>query len=109
MAELIDFESYPVNLTKKILLQDKATKQNIIWATDSYKQLGYEYSDNSQIQVDLISGINKWIVEPRVQKHIEQQQQRTRSKAEVFTPAWLCNKMNNLCDEQWFGKNDIFI
>lgn len=108
MAELIDFESYPVNLTKKILLQDKATKQNIIWATDSYEQLGYEYSDNSQIQVDLISGINKWIVEPRVQKHIEQQQQRTRSKAEVFTPAWLCNKMNNLCDEQWFGKNNVF-
>ncbi|MEE1153572.1 MAG: Eco57I restriction-modification methylase domain-containing protein [Acutalibacteraceae bacterium] len=108
MAELIDFESYPVNLTKKILLQDKATKQNIIWATDSYEQLGYEYFDNSQIQVDLISGINKWIVEPRVQKHIEQQQQRTRSKAEVFTPAWLCNKMNNLCDEQWFGKNNVF-
>lgn len=108
MIELIDFESYPVNLVKRILLQDKATKQNIIWATNSYEHLGFEYSDNSPIQEYLISGINKWIVQPRVQKNIEQQQKRTRTKAEVFTPAWLCNKMNNLCDEQWFSKADVF-
>ena len=108
MTELIDFESYPVNLIKRILLQDKATKQNIIWATNSYKHLGFEYSDNSPIQEYLISGINKWIVQPRVQKNVEQQQKRTRTKAEVFTPAWLCNKMNNLCDEQWFCIADVF-
>lgn len=108
MIELIDFESYPVNLVKRILLQDKATKQNIIWATNSYKHLGFEYSDNSPIQEYLISGINKWIVQPRVQKNVEQQQKRTRTKAEVFTPAWLCNKMNNLCDEQWFCKAYVF-
>lgn len=108
MIELIDFESYPVNLVKRILLKDKATKQNIIWATNSYEHLGFEYSDNSQIQEYLISKINKWIVQPRVQKSVEQQQKRTRTKAEVFTPAWLCNKMNNLCDEQWFSKADVF-
>lgn len=108
MIELIDFESYPVNLVKRILLKDKATKQNIIWATNSYEHLGFEYSDNSPIQEYLISGINKWIVQPRVQKNVEQQQKRTRTKAEVFTPAWLCNKMNNLCDEQWFCKADVF-
>lgn len=108
MIDLIDFESYPVNLTKKILLKDKATKQNIIWATSSYENLGYEYSDKSLIQTNLISGINKWIVQPRIQKSIEQQQHRTRTKAEVFTPAWICNKMNNLCDEQWFGKPSVF-
>ena len=108
MIELIDFESYPVNLVKRILLKDKATKQNIIWATNSYEHLGFEYSDNSQIQEYLISKINKWIVQPRVQKSVEQQQKRTRTKAEVFTPAWLCNKMNNLCDEEWFCKADVF-
>lgn len=108
MIELIDFESYPVNLVKRILLKDKATKQNIIWATNSYEHLGFEYSDNSQIQEYLISKINKWIVQPRVQKSVEQQQKRTRTKAEVFTPAWLCNKMNNLCDEEWFCKANVF-
>lgn len=108
MTELIDFESYPVNLVKRMLLQDKATKQNIIWATNSYEHLGFEYSDNSPIHEYLISGINKWIIQPRVQKNVEQQQKRTRTKAEVFTPAWLCNKMNNLCDEQWFSKADVF-
>lgn len=108
MIELIDFESYPVNFVKRILLKDKATKQNIIWATNSYEHLGFEYSDNSPIQEYLISKINKWIVQPRVQKSVEQQQKRTRTKAEVFTPAWLCNKMNNLCDEEWFCKADVF-
>ncbi len=39
---------------------------------------------------------------------MEQQTQRTRKGAEVFTPAWLCNKMNNFCDEEWFGYKDVF-
>lgn len=39
---------------------------------------------------------------------MEEQQERTRKKAEVFTPIWLCNKMNNYADEQWFGQKDIF-
>lgn len=29
-------------------------------------------------------------------------------KAEVFTPAWLCNRMNNYCDEDWFGRTGVF-
>ncbi len=36
------------------------------------------------------------------------EQERTRKKAEVFTPAWLCNKMNNNCDEVWFGRKNVF-
>ncbi len=34
MEKLIDFESYPMNKALKVLLQDKSTKKNIIWATD---------------------------------------------------------------------------
>ena len=33
MGKLIDFDSYPVRTTLRILLQDKTTKKNIIWAT----------------------------------------------------------------------------
>jgi hypothetical protein len=28
--------------------------------------------------------------------------------AEVFTPAWVCNAQNNLIDEAWFGRKDVF-
>ena len=33
---------------------------------------------------------------------------RTRDKAEVFTPSWICNAQNNLVDEHWFGRSDVF-
>ncbi len=39
---------------------------------------------------------------------MEQQLARTRTYAEVFTPAWICNKMNNYCDEEWFDRKDVF-
>jgi hypothetical protein len=28
--------------------------------------------------------------------------------AEVFTPSWICNAQNNLVDEAWFGRKDVF-
>jgi hypothetical protein len=48
------------------------------------------------------------ILVPRIEKTKEQQDQRTREKAEVFTPSWIVNKMNNFCDEQWFMRKDVF-
>ena len=47
-------------------------------------------------------------IRPRVTKSTEEQTMRTRKKAEVFTPAWLCNKMNNHCDAEWFGRESVF-
>ena len=34
MEKLIDFECYSVKKALKVLLKDKSTKKNIIWATD---------------------------------------------------------------------------
>lgn len=48
------------------------------------------------------------MISPRVSKSAEDQQARTRKKAEVFTPAWICAQMNNHCDEEWFGRKDVF-
>ena len=28
--------------------------------------------------------------------------------AEVFTPSWICNAQNNLVDDAWFGKKNVF-
>lgn len=41
-------------------------------------------------------------------KSKEEQQNRTRKSAEVFTPSWICNDMNNLCDDEWLGYTNAF-
>ena len=108
MEKLIDFESYPMTKALKVLLQDKSTKKNIIWATDPPPNLiGMEYSDRSQITINQIISLPD-VIQPRISKFSEEQQERTKKKGEVFTPAWVCNLMNNLCDEEWFEKKDVF-
>lgn len=95
------------------LLKDRtlSTEQepvNIFWATDTYagRGEGFQYSD--QITVPCITGENGNVIVPRVVKSREQQQQRSRAMAEVFTPSWICNKQNNLIDSAWFGRENVF-
>lgn len=108
MTDFIQLDSYPVQTTLKLLLQDKSTKKNIIWATDSYASFGETYTDKSQMTKNQLININYRIIQPRIFKDMEQQVYRTRKSAEVFTPAWICNKMNNFCDEEWFGYKNVF-
>ena len=56
----------------------------------------------------MLLGEDSYDIQPRVSKSQKQQAQRTRKKAEVFTPSWICNKMNNLCDTEWFGHGNVF-
>lgn len=107
MEKLIDIGSEPILSLLKLLLQDKTTKKNIIWATDTYKEYGNGFSDKAQIDCGLLLQ-HADIIKPRIEKSLEAQADRTRKKAEVFTPAWLCNQMNNYCDEEWFGRKDVF-
>lgn len=107
MEKLIDIGSTPVAPLLDILLQDKSTKKNIIWATDTYEEYGNGFTDKEQIDRDLLLQ-HADIIKPRIQKSLEAQAARTRKKAEVFTPAWLCNLMNNYCDQEWFGRKDVF-
>ncbi len=46
------------------------------------------------------------LIRPRAIKSKDEQQQRVKDKAEVFTPSWVCNLQNNLVDEEWFGRSD---
>lgn len=107
MEKLIDISSYPVANVLDLLLQDKSTKKNIIWATDTYEELGDGFTDKVQINADALLQ-RPDLIRPRIQKSQEAQAQRTRKKAEVFTPAWLCNRMNNYCDDDWFGRSGVF-
>lgn len=90
------------------LLKDHSSGKNIIWATDNYEKLGDGYSFNDEIKMPLITGKNGDIIQPRVSKDKETQLKRVRDKAEVFTPCWICNAQNNMVDEAWFGRKDVF-
>lgn len=86
----------------------KATKKtkNIIWATPGYS------GDNNEIQVQEVRNLSEGCTEnklqPRVYKRVDMQKTRTKTKAEVFTPSWLCCEMNNYCDNEWFGRENVF-
>lgn len=103
------------------LLKDHTTQQNIYWATDSYADYGEDFTFFAPITLDKITCyaskegkvITKEqynelvkknpeekdnyqeIIRPRAVKSKEEQTQRAKDKAEVFTPAWICNAQNN--------------
>jgi hypothetical protein len=91
-----------------LLLRDNTTRQNIIWATDSYIEFGKEYKSNKPILLELITGKNDGIIMPRVQKNKELQKSRSKVMAEIFTPSWVCNMQNNLIDNAWFERENNF-
>ncbi len=99
-TDLVDFADPNIQKVIALLLKDKTTKKNILWATDFYK-----YPADSQMFVEQIKEDN---IEPRIQKATEDQNNRTKNFAEVFTPSWICNQMNNYADEAWFGRKDVF-
>ena len=90
-----------------LLLQDKTTKHPIIWATDTYAHLGGEFTDTAPIRPEALLW-HPELLRPRIQKSQEDQQSRTRKRAEVFTPAWLCNAMVNALDADWFSQDAVF-
>lgn len=96
-------------LLKDCTLSTPERQVNIIWATDDYAACGtpgYGYGD--EIRPALVTGDCRDMILPRVLKHPLLQTSRQKQKAEVFTPAWLCNAQNNLVDEAWFGRKGMF-
>lgn len=92
----------------KQLLIDKSTRKNILWATDAYKQLGGAYYRDREIEQTLITGKNSDVIKTRARKAMEQQSERTKQHAEVFTPLWVVRKMNDYADEVWFNRPNVF-
>ena len=118
MAEAIDIlENDILELSPQILktlLKDHSvshyfkSERNIIWATHDYESLGLGYGYHEPIMPERITGVHGNMIQPRAKKSREVQQQRITDKAEVFTPAWICNKQNNLVDSAWFGRDGVF-
>ena len=104
-------ENYIKQLDPKllsILLKDHSSGKNIIWATDNYLSKGSGYESFDEMTVKKITGRLGLIIRPRIKKSKREQQHRIKDKAEVFTPSWICNNQNNLVDNAWFGRENVF-
>lgn len=91
-----------------VLLKDRTTNKNIVWATDDYEDLGEFYKAECEITLNLITVDDCNIIQPRITKSQQSQLSRTKDKAEVFTPSWICNAQNNLIDNAWFNREGMF-
>ena len=115
---LIDFSSADIseNTVREqmpdildLLLIDRTTstarrRKNIIWATENYTEYGEKkYAANAQIKPELITGDMGQIIMPRALKSQEVQKERTKSKAEVFTPTWIVKKQNDVIDSNYLN------
>lgn len=92
----------------EVLLIDHSSKKNLIWATDNYASRGVGYQSYDHITSNAIIKRNGSVIKPRVEKSKKEQASRVKDKAEVFTPSWICNAQNNLIDDAWFGKGNVF-
>lgn len=72
LKEKIDVkENILFNLDKElleILLKDRSSNNNIIWAIDSYEIYGDNYKSSDYITVKSITGKNGDIIKPRIEK-----------------------------------------
>lgn len=106
VSEQLLFDHHPKLLAT--LLLDRTTRRNILWATDDYAAVSPNHQAQKEITAKAITGNFAGIIAPRTVKSRELQEGRTKDRAEVFTPAWLCNQQNNLIDEAWFGHRGMF-
>lgn len=91
---LINVEDDLIKLLLSLLLKDKTTGENIIWATDTYSD--FEEKDHMNEKDILLHGE---LIKPRAEKSLDEQKSRTKKKAEVFTPTWICKRMNDDIDK----------
>ena len=75
----------------KMLLKDRTTLSNIIWATNAYTVLGNDYQPESKITIWNLSR-KAFSLKSRAEKAKEEQAVRTKAHAEVFTPMWIVKR-----------------
>lgn len=78
----------------EIILQDRTSRQNIIWATDTYASLGKGFEKKASIKPELIAGRYDELMKLRRESRLI----RTRKHGEVFTPLSICQIM---CDHAY--------
>ena len=84
------------------LLADKTTKRHILWGTNAYREYGEQYAKYCEIFVTRILFHSFDVIKTRVRRDVKQQVGRTKMHGEVSTPLWVCNKMIDAIDCDWF-------
>lgn len=84
----------------KYLLYNQAfdSAMYVFWGTDNYDG----HNPEEEIVPEYLIGNNRVEIKPRVIKEKEEQKNRTKDKAEVFTPTWMCKVQNDQIDELWY-------
>lgn len=92
-----------------MLLIDRTTStskktKNIIWANENYLKYGAKaYAATAQIFPELVTGQMGDVIKPRALKSKEMKKERTKTKAEVFTPTWIVKKQNDAVDKEYIN------
>ena len=84
-----------------ILLKDRTTNKNIIWATENYIGLGKSFLPEAQLKLKNISNEANKLVQPRMKKDFTTQLERTKEKAEVFTPLSIVKIQNDVIEKEF--------
>lgn len=106
----VDILSYCISIglydVLNLFLKDQSISSarkshNIIWATDNYAEFDSCDASNEMTLDSILIVHSTSGLQPRSLKTKELQKQRTKSKAEVFTPTWIVKKQNDAIDENY--------
>ncbi|HFU4189178.1 TPA: Eco57I restriction-modification methylase domain-containing protein [Streptococcus suis] len=85
----------------RTLLKDRTTNKSIVWATHSYELLGKGFGVYDRITPSKVTGPYANLIQPRSEKSKYEQKDRTKVRAEVFTPTWLVKKQVDAVDQDF--------
>lgn len=106
MIDILE-DRLPTKILSNLLI-DRTTGRNIFWATSDYEVYGVGFGFFDEITAEKIRGKNGYVIMPRVLKSLDNKKKRTKEKAEIFTPAWVCNDMCNAGDEAYRASDSHF-
>ncbi|MGT2827201.1 Eco57I restriction-modification methylase domain-containing protein [Streptococcus himalayensis] len=86
-----------------VLLKDRTTNKSIVWATHSYEFLGRGFGVADSMTPKRITGGYANLIQPRSEKSKAEQKDRTKVRAEVFTPTWLVKMQNGYVEDELVG------
>ncbi|WP_105113874.1 Eco57I restriction-modification methylase domain-containing protein [Streptococcus suis] len=85
----------------RTLLKDRTTNKSIVWATHSYELLGKGFGVYDRITPSKVTGPYANLIQPRSEKSKYEQKDRTKVRAEVFTPTWLVKEQVDAVDQDY--------
>ncbi|HFI0158805.1 TPA: Eco57I restriction-modification methylase domain-containing protein [Streptococcus suis] len=85
----------------RTLLKDRTTNKSIVWATHSYELLGKGFGAYDRITPSKVTGPYANLIQPRSEKSKYEQKDRTKVRAEVFTPTWLVKEQVDAVDQDF--------